>query len=124
MFEQAYPNVKQFASGSKDGAEKFIIATMLALQEHPAPEHSQLPLDDDPMIVLLLDTENAFNTLSRQLVFDMITRQFEGSYAKGRLTRENTTKLPSIFSIHFHSIKAHYEQDGYLAFVDADRKPH
>lgn len=116
--------MKQFASGSKDGAEKFIIATMLALQEHPAPEHSQLPLDDNPMIVLLLDTENAFNTLSRQLVFDMITRRFEGSYAKGRLTRENTTKLPSIFSIHFHSINAHYEQDGYLAFVDADRKPH
>lgn len=123
-FEHAYPNVKQFASGSSDGAEKFIVTAMLALQEHPAPQDIQLPLHDDPMCILLLDTQNAFNTISRQAVFDMITRQFDRTYAKGRLTSANTTVLPSIFSAHFASIKGHYERDGHLAFVDADRKLH
>jgi hypothetical protein len=37
MFENTYANVKQFASGSSDGAEKFIITALLALLEDPAP---------------------------------------------------------------------------------------
>ena len=125
-FENTFHNVKQFASGSKDGAEKYVISVLLALGPDlvsPGSQNAQ-SLDDDPVAVMILDTENAFNRLHRQVVFDMITGQFEGSYAQGRLTRENVTKLPDVFSAHIPSIRGHYEGDGRLVFVDHAHMSH
>jgi hypothetical protein len=124
MFENTYPNVKQFASGSSDGAEKFLVTSLLALREDPAPTVPPQPLEEDPTVMLQLDVENAFNELHRQVVFDMITRKFDTTYAKGRLTADNTTKLPSTFTAHIPSIQGHYQGDGQLIFVDAQRQAH
>lgn len=124
MFETTYHNVKQFASGSKDGAEKFIVTCLLALLEDPAPMEPPSTLDDDPMALLLLDNVNAFNELRRQVVIDMITRRFEGTYAQGRLSKDNTTVLPAAFAAHIPSIRAHYEGDGKLVFVDFTGQAH
>ena len=118
FFEQKYSNVKQFASGSMHGADKYIAAVLLALQEDPAPKTTPSSLDKDPMVILQLDLRNAFNALRRQTVFDMITRCFSRTYAKGRLSRANTPKLPATFSVHIPSIQAHYSGDGHLVFVD------
>jgi hypothetical protein len=46
------------------------------------------------------------------------------TYAKGRLTRDKITELPSTFAAHIPSIKGHYENDGRLTFVDANGKVH
>jgi hypothetical protein len=122
-FEHSYHNVKQFASGSSDGAEKYIITALLALQEDPAPSDMPNNPHDDPMAIFLLDQVNAYNELQRQVVVDMITRKYEGSYAQGRLTKDNTIVLPDVFAAHIPSIRGHYEGDGRLVFVDASRQP-
>lgn len=124
MFEHTYGNVKQFASGSKDGAEKYIVSVLLALGKFMALQEEVQCLEDDPMAVMLLDCKNAFNALLRQLVFDMITRDFDGSYAQGRLTKDNVTVLPESFAVHIPAIRAHYEGDGRLVFVDVERLVH
>jgi hypothetical protein len=103
MCENTYSNVKQFASGSSNGAEKFMITALLALQEDPAPAEAVQTPDEDPMVIIQLDATNAFNMEFCQVIFDMITRQYETSYAKGRLTAENTTKLPASFAVHIPS---------------------
>jgi hypothetical protein len=130
MFEHEYTNVKQFASGIKDGAEKFIVTTLLALQEHPAPEcfsdsaHSSHSLDPDPVVICKIDAANAFNAIHRQFIIDMIQGKVDVPYAKGRLTSDNITALPSTFAAHIPSIKAHYEGDGRLVFVDSKGQAH
>ena len=130
MFEHEYPNVKQFASGIKDGAEKYIVTTLLALQEHPAPEcssdsaQSSLVLHPDPVVICKLDAKNAFNAIHRQFIIDMIQGKVDVPYAKGRLDSDNITVLPSTFAAHIPSIKAHYEGDGRLVFVDSKGEAH
>lgn len=120
-FEHTYPNVKQFASGITDGAEKFLVTTMLALNEHHAPETPHMSgRDEDPMVILKLDAKNAFNTIHRQFVLDMIQGKVAHPYAKGRLTSHNITALPSSFAVHIPSIMAHYVGDGTLTFVAAN----
>lgn len=123
MFEHAYPNVKQFAC-SPDGAEKFIVTTLLALQEPPVPDELSLELPEDPMVIITLDAKNAFNSIHRQFVFDMIQGDFTESYAKGRLTRETVKVLPHTFAAHIPSIMGHYEGDGRLTFVGANGEAH
>ena len=118
FFEHEYSNVKQFASGSLHGTDKYVAAVLLALQEDPAPSIPPSTLAEDPMVILQLDMVNAFNALQRQTVFDMITGCYDRTYAKGRLTHANTPKLPDKFSVHIPSIRAHYEGDGHLIFVD------
>lgn len=123
-FEHAYTNVKQFASGITDGAEKFIVTTLLALQEHPAAESSSASvlsshvLDSDPVVILKLDAKNAFNSIQRQFILDMIQGKVDVPYARGRLNSQNITALPATFAAHIPSIKGHYEGDGRLIFVD------
>lgn len=130
MFEHTYPNVKQFASGITDGAEKYIVTTLLALQEHPAPvcssdsAQSSQVLDPDPVVICKLDAKNAFNAIHRQFILDMIQGKVEVPYAKGRLVSDNITVLPSTFAAHIPSIKAHYEGDGKLVFVDSKGEVH
>jgi hypothetical protein len=41
-------------------------------------------LEEDPTVMLQLDVENAFNELHRQVVFNIITRKFDTTYAKGK----------------------------------------
>ena len=71
MFEHEYTNVKQFASGIKDGAETYIVTTLLAIQEHPAPEcscdsaHSLHSLDPDPVVICKIDAAIALNVISQ-----------------------------------------------------------
>ena len=124
MFEQSFNNVKQFASGSTDGAEKYIVTALLALREDPAPADAPNNLEEDPVAIMLLDSENAFNAIYRQVVFDMITRSYDRTYAQGRLTKHNTIVLPEAFSVHIPSIRGHYEGDGRLIYIDALRQPH
>lgn len=124
MFEHSYSNVKQFASGSCDGAEKFIVAVLLALQEDPAPAEPPDTVEEDPNAAVLLDMENAFNKLRRQVVVDMTTGDFERTYAQGRLTKDNITVLPDVFAVHIPSIRGHYEGDGRLVFVDGLGQSH
>lgn len=124
MFEHEYPNAKQFSSGSADGAEKFIVNTLLALQEDPAPDAPSQTLESDPRGMLLLDQINAFNAFERQVAVDMTTRQYDRSYAQGRLTKDNTTILPESFAVHIPSFQAHYEGDGRLVFNDHEKKLH
>ncbi len=81
-------------------------------------------LEDDPMALFQLDSANAFNTLSRQVIFDMITRMYSATYAKGRLSAENTTKLPLSFAVHIPSIQGHYQGEGQLIFVDTNGETH
>ena len=124
-FENTYVNAKQFASGSKDGAEKFLVSAVLALQEHPAPEISSNPsLEDDPKVMLNIDLSNAFNTQHRQAIAHMLEGNFTESYAKGRLTKDNVAKIPQSFNVHMPSARAHYEGDGRLTFVDAKGQVH
>jgi hypothetical protein len=130
MFEHEYTNVKQFASGIKDGAEKYIVTTLLALQEHPAPEcssdsaHSSHSLDPDPVVICKIDAANAFNAIHQQFIINTIQGKVDVPYAKGCLTKDNITVLPSTFAAHIPSIKAHYEGDCRLVFVDSKGQAH
>ena len=63
---------------------------------------------------------NAFNSIHSQVVINMITGKFDNSYAKGRLTEENTVGLRA----HIPSIQGHYQGDWQLIFVNAQRQAH
>jgi len=119
---ETYPNTVQFAAGTKVGAEKFLGAVMLALGGDPAPTVSPEDLEADPEVVIVLDSKNAFNTLDRQIIVDVLTHSLSRDY--GELTQDNLPDPPELFKIHFPLLKAYYDGPARLAFHDPRRRFH
>ncbi len=71
-------------------------------------------------MICKIDAANAFNTIHRQFIIDMIQGKVDVPYAKGRLTSNNITALPSTFAAHI----PHYEGDGRLVFIDSKGQAH
>ncbi|MGA0901119.1 MAG: hypothetical protein ACO3SO_12025, partial [Luteolibacter sp.] len=120
--ETTYENCVQFSSGTPVGAEKFLVSVLLALGGEAAPDVDPSQRDDDPLVVITLDTKNAFNTLDRQIFVDVLTNTLLRN--RGPLTQDNLPHPPEIFKVHFPFIRAYYGDVGSLTFHAADGSFH
>ena len=101
------------------GAEKYVAMVLLALGGHAAPDINVDDLEDNSMTVIVLDSKNAFNSISRQVVFDILTGSFDGR-TYGGLSEHNCPPPPPLFNLHFQSLRTFYGDDARMAFNAAD----
>ena len=116
--QKTYDNCVQFASGTTVGAEKFLAAILLSLGGETAPNVDQDQLEEDPLVLIMLDTKNAFNTIDRQVFVDVLMHNLSQDY--GDLTQDNLPSPPHLFKLHMPMIAAYYGESGRLAFNAAD----
>ena len=79
------------------GAEKYLAAVLLALGGEAAPDVDPAGLEDDPLLLNMLDTQNAYNTIDRQIFIDILMHTLMYDY--GPLNQNNS--LPHLKSLRF-----------------------
>ena len=94
------------------------MALLLAIGGDAAPSVAEEDLEDDPLVIITLDRANAFNSLKRQVLVDVITKNLSQDY--GSLTQANCPDLPSVVNVHFPALRAFYGEKGRLGFNNQD----
>ena len=89
-FQTSSKNLFQFAAGVKGGAEK-LYHTLCLLPYGLDADHCE----DDPQAIMTIDISNAFNELSRPLIFDILDGKASQDYAGGRIRKGDPLPCPS-----------------------------
>ena len=111
-FQKRHPRAFQFAGANPNGAtDMYHLLNMIANDARHGYD------SDDPLSILTLDIKNAFNTLSRQAIFDFMA----GGCAKAFGSNIRSFQGWDILWSHF---SAHYDKKGILKFYHSGNVEH
>ena len=111
-FQNSHPRTFQFAGANPNGATDMY--HLLSIIANDAREGHD---SDDPLSILTLDIKNAFNTLSRQAIFDFMAAGCSNAFGSNLLNYQGWDILCSHFS-------AHYDKKGILKFYHSGNVEH
>ena len=114
FFQHAHPRALQFGGNTQDGATNMF--HLLALLAEAAQGNRTDNPSDDPIVILAVDSTNAFNTVSRQQVLDTMKKGCRALCPPGIAEAPDSDSKPFGWDIMAGYILAHYSVKGILKY--------